>query len=269
LSGGQIDLSEKPRHGVESRNPAPHPGIDERNSTLAIGFRASLVLNGVGQSERARYYASNDARFMSPDWSAKVEPVPYAKLGDPQSLNLYGYMLDSPLDGVDQDGHQTGVLTWGEIWTTAEDGTIAGGPEVGLGILAGEISVETGNPAYSSYYQGQFQNPDGSTIFMKDPGKSSTPSKSGEPPQLKAGKEAHKNEEVRPGEQAEVPTASGKGRMDRYDAKKGHIREIKPDNARGRSQGQRQLERYKAEQERATGRPHTTELNLYKPKKQP
>jgi hypothetical protein len=43
---------------------------------------------------------------MSPDWSAKVEPVPYAKLGDPQSLNLYGYMLDSPLDGVDQDGHQ-------------------------------------------------------------------------------------------------------------------------------------------------------------------
>jgi hypothetical protein len=28
-------------------------------------------------------------RFMSPDWSAKVEPVPYAKLDDPQSLNLY------------------------------------------------------------------------------------------------------------------------------------------------------------------------------------
>jgi len=54
---------------------------------------------------RARYYSENDARFMSPDWSAKVEPVPYAKLGDPQSLNLYGYMLDSPLDGVDQDGH--------------------------------------------------------------------------------------------------------------------------------------------------------------------
>ena len=53
----------------------------------------------------ARYYSENDARFMSPDWSAKVEPVPYAKLGDPQSLNLYGYMLDSPLDGVDPDGH--------------------------------------------------------------------------------------------------------------------------------------------------------------------
>ena len=38
----------------------------------------------------ARYYASNMGRFMSPDWSAKIEPVPYSKLDDPQSLNLYG-----------------------------------------------------------------------------------------------------------------------------------------------------------------------------------
>ena len=111
--GEQNDLYEKPCHGVESRNPAPHPGIDERNSTLAIGFRASLALDAVRQSERARYYSENDARFMSPDWSAKVEPVPYAKLGDPQSLNLYGYMLDSPLDGVDQDGHQFGEIAGG------------------------------------------------------------------------------------------------------------------------------------------------------------
>ncbi len=58
----------------------------------------------------ARYYSENDARFLSPDWSAKVEPVPYAKMDDPQSLNLYGYMLDSPLDGVDQDGHSTLVF---------------------------------------------------------------------------------------------------------------------------------------------------------------
>ena len=40
----------------------------------------------------ARYYASNMGRFMSPDWSAKIEPVPYAKLDDPQefeSLRLW------------------------------------------------------------------------------------------------------------------------------------------------------------------------------------
>jgi hypothetical protein len=44
-------------------------------------------------------------RFMSPDWSAKEEPVPYADLEDPQSLNLYLYMQNNPLGGVDADGH--------------------------------------------------------------------------------------------------------------------------------------------------------------------
>ena len=53
----------------------------------------------------ARYYASSVGRFMSPDWSAKAQPVPYAKLGNPQTLNLYGYMQNNPLGGVDQDGH--------------------------------------------------------------------------------------------------------------------------------------------------------------------
>ena len=54
----------------------------------------------------ARYYASSVGRFMSPDWSAKVEPVPYSKLDDPQSLNLYAYVGNNPLSRVDPDGHQ-------------------------------------------------------------------------------------------------------------------------------------------------------------------
>jgi len=53
----------------------------------------------------ARYYASSMGRFMSPDWSAKVEPVPYAKLDNPQTLNLYAYMRNNPLGGTDPDGH--------------------------------------------------------------------------------------------------------------------------------------------------------------------
>ncbi len=53
----------------------------------------------------ARYYASTMGRFLSPDWSAKVEPVPYSKLDDPQTLNLYDYMRNNPLAGVDADGH--------------------------------------------------------------------------------------------------------------------------------------------------------------------
>jgi RHS repeat-associated protein len=54
----------------------------------------------------ARYYASSMGRFMSPDWSAKAEPVPYAKMDDPQSLNLYTYVRNNPLTRMDIDGHQ-------------------------------------------------------------------------------------------------------------------------------------------------------------------
>jgi RHS repeat-associated protein len=53
----------------------------------------------------ARYYASSMGRMMSPDWSAKVMPVPYAKLGNPQSLNLYAYVFNNPLSHNDPDGH--------------------------------------------------------------------------------------------------------------------------------------------------------------------
>jgi RHS repeat-associated protein len=53
----------------------------------------------------ARYYNSNTGRFLSPDWSAKEEPIPYAKLDDPQSLNLYSYVRNNPLSRTDPNGH--------------------------------------------------------------------------------------------------------------------------------------------------------------------
>jgi RHS repeat-associated protein len=53
----------------------------------------------------ARYYSSAMGRFMSPDWAAQEEPVPYAQLDDPQSLNLYAYVRNNPLTRVDEDGH--------------------------------------------------------------------------------------------------------------------------------------------------------------------
>jgi hypothetical protein len=33
--------------------------------------------------------------------------VPYAKFGDPQSLNLYSYVYNNPLGGIDPDGHDS------------------------------------------------------------------------------------------------------------------------------------------------------------------
>jgi RHS repeat-associated protein len=53
----------------------------------------------------ARYYASSMGRFLSPDWSAKADPIPYARLGYPQSLNLYAYVENNPLSRADIDGH--------------------------------------------------------------------------------------------------------------------------------------------------------------------
>jgi RHS repeat-associated protein len=53
----------------------------------------------------ARYYNSNVGRFMSPDWSAKAEPVPYAMLANPQTLNLYAYVGNNPLSRTDPTGH--------------------------------------------------------------------------------------------------------------------------------------------------------------------
>jgi RHS repeat-associated protein len=121
-------LSEKPRHGVASKNPALNQGINEANSTAAIGLRAGLLLNRVQSrytgKERdaesgldyfgARYYASSMGRWMSPDWADKPEAVPYSSLDDPQSLNLYGYVLNNPLSRSDADGHwpDTDSATW-------------------------------------------------------------------------------------------------------------------------------------------------------------
>ncbi len=51
----------------------------------------------------ARYFSSAQGRFTTPDWSAKPQPVPYANLTNPQSLNLYGYVLNNPLSQRDDD----------------------------------------------------------------------------------------------------------------------------------------------------------------------
>jgi RHS repeat-associated protein len=54
----------------------------------------------------ARYYGSNMGRFLSPDQAAgDADPIPYADITNPQSLNLYSYVLNSPVTNSDPDGH--------------------------------------------------------------------------------------------------------------------------------------------------------------------
>jgi RHS repeat-associated protein len=108
----------------------------------------------------ARYYSSNMGRFMSPDWSAKEEPVPYATMDDPQSLNLYSYVRNNPLTRVDADGHfdwdsaivslstAAGGVAGTFIGATvgAGAGTLAlpGGGTIGGGIAGGAFGGTTG-----------------------------------------------------------------------------------------------------------------------------
>lgn len=57
----------------------------------------------------ARWYRYDMSRFFSPDWSSTPTGVPYANFGNPQSLNLYAYVINNPLRTADSDGHEAGL----------------------------------------------------------------------------------------------------------------------------------------------------------------
>jgi len=109
----------------------------------------------------ARYYSSAMGRFMSPDWSAKEEPVPYATMDDPQSLNLYSYVRNNPLAKADPDGHCPECV-WEEIADSPEGQAV--GDLIGAGVAAGtsavlafgkdvfDANVNQGGPASTGMY---------------------------------------------------------------------------------------------------------------------
>jgi RHS repeat-associated protein len=76
----------------------------------------------------ARYYSNGLGRFITPDWAAKPAAVPYAVLGDPQSLNLYTYVRNVPTTGIDVDGHKISHEL--DNWSPLDAGPLAdeGGP---------------------------------------------------------------------------------------------------------------------------------------------
>jgi RHS repeat-associated protein len=85
----------------------------------------------------ARYYDSSLGRFMTPDWDTKPITVPYAKFGDPQTLNLYAYVENGPLNNVDADGHSA---------TPTSDDLISGTtPEGGSYVPCVQVCAAEGN----------------------------------------------------------------------------------------------------------------------------
>ena len=103
----------------------------------------------------ARYYASSAGRWMSPDWSAKEEPVPYAKLDNPQSLNLYAYVGNNPLWRADADGH----CWWQSVCNAAKSAFATGvllvhDSNVRAGYIAAAKGVLTGKGQWSAVRAG-------------------------------------------------------------------------------------------------------------------
>jgi RHS repeat-associated protein len=93
------DMDYSPYGGVVFGSSADHylfNGKEYDSETLFYNFGA-------------RYYSGAQGRFLTPDWAAKPTTVPYAVFGDPQSLNLYSFVENNPINRADADGHQQGV----------------------------------------------------------------------------------------------------------------------------------------------------------------
>jgi RHS repeat-associated protein len=119
LLAAMSQLAENSRQGFGAWSGTVHQGFGFAISSTSLGISGTLYDAGVESrytgKERdaesgldyfgARYYGSSMGRFMSPDWSDETDPVPYADLKNPQSLNLYSYVHNNPLRVADPDGH--------------------------------------------------------------------------------------------------------------------------------------------------------------------
>ena len=72
----------------------------------------------------ARYFSGTRGKFVSLDWSVKPQPIPYADVSDPQTLNLYSYVRNNPLRIADPDGHcGLDLGCWGQFGSGVADTT--------------------------------------------------------------------------------------------------------------------------------------------------
>lgn len=123
-----LRLDENSRRGFDPDGNQPRWASGFAISQTPLGFQGPLYDTRVGSrytgKERdaesgldnfgAHYYGSSMGRFLSPDFGGPgpmADPVPWADLENPQSLNLYGYVNNNPLSNTDDDGHDVSVCS--------------------------------------------------------------------------------------------------------------------------------------------------------------
>jgi RHS repeat-associated protein len=168
-TGTHVYLLKNSRLGLPAQVPIWEPGFPVRNLQNALGLPASVRQTRVGSrcsgKERdqetgldyfqARYYSGAQGRFTSPDEfkGGIVDPLtgqdietntalPYADIGDPQTLNKYMYVRNNPLRYVDPDGHDFG--DWLQTGAEFVEGVARGGAaSVSMGAVGAPSSSDT------------------------------------------------------------------------------------------------------------------------------
>jgi RHS repeat-associated protein len=146
----------------------------------------------------ARYYGSAFGRFLTPDWSATPVPVPYAKPGLPQTLNLYSYVRNNPITGIDPDGHDEVVIQFRAFIPQASVGGFKGdnrgfsADKNASSRVAVTVKIET-DPAknHGNPMVGKPETKIGSTTF--EPTGSTKTSDGPKPPQVTATQDKNGN----------------------------------------------------------------------------
>jgi RHS repeat-associated protein len=98
----------------------------------------------------ARFYSSTYGRFLSPDWSSVPAPVPYANLTNPQTLNLYSFVVNNPGSFTDLAGHTAGcvsvMVSGSEDCNSPNNGSPVFTHPHDPGCATGDICVHTWQP---------------------------------------------------------------------------------------------------------------------------
>ena len=139
-------FAENSPRGHHAATSTLRPGATIAISSTATGMPGCLYDSGAwsccSSKERdaetgldffeSRYYSSAQGRFTSPDEfkggfldaftgqaAFQAGPLPYADIGDPQTLNKYAYVRNNPLRYTDPNGHCVEDLCIGEAIAVA------------------------------------------------------------------------------------------------------------------------------------------------------